>query len=241
MLTVNSKSRSDLQKLLCGLAFVIAFGFEASMARADDRVTSGTTNNPVSSSEDGVATEGRSANDVGQLVAQVKELRAELRRLTKLLERHLAETDGPADKKAVSPTQELPGPRVVMLYFTATWCGPCQTMTPIIERLKREGFPLRVVDVDAEPKTVKQYNVRSIPFFQMVVDGKPAEQVSGITTERQLREMLRVERGIADRVVRVDVVKEFNGNVADSHLELTAPASGVIGKLLTAPQPQQMP
>lgn len=81
-------------------------------------------------------------------------------------------------------------PDNVLLDFTATWCGPCQQMSPIVSRLERQGFPVRKVDVDQEPDLAAKYKVGSIPTFVLVSHGQEVDRVSGITTEQQLRSMV---------------------------------------------------
>ncbi|QDU08477.1 thioredoxin domain-containing protein [Gimesia aquarii] len=78
----------------------------------------------------------------------------------------------------------------VLLDFTATWCGPCQKMSPLISRLKREGYPIRKVDVDQEPELARRFNVSSIPAFVLVVGGQEVARSVGSTTESNLRRML---------------------------------------------------
>ena len=81
-------------------------------------------------------------------------------------------------------------PRGEVLDFSATWCGPCQQMNPIVSRLQREGYPIRKVDVDKERALAKQYNISSIPAFVLVVDGEEVARSVGATTESNLRRML---------------------------------------------------
>lgn len=89
-----------------------------------------------------------------------------------------------------------PASRGVLLDFTATWCGPCQQMNPIISRLKRQGYPVRKVDVDRERQLAQQFNVRSMPTFILVVDGQEQKRIVGMTSESQLRRMLsQIPRG----------------------------------------------
>lgn len=90
----------------------------------------------------------------------------------------------------VAADASQPASRGVLLDFTATWCGPCQQMNPIISRLKREGYPVRKVDVDQERSLAQQFNVRSMPTFILVVDGKERNRVVGMTSESQLKRML---------------------------------------------------
>ena len=90
----------------------------------------------------------------------------------------------------LSGTAQAAAPKGVLLDFTATWCGPCQKMSPLISRLKREGYPIKKVDVDQEPDLAKRFNVTSIPAFVLVVEGKEVARSVGSTTESNLRRML---------------------------------------------------
>ncbi|MCG6157343.1 trypsin-like peptidase domain-containing protein [Rubinisphaera margarita] len=91
----------------------------------------------------------------------------------------------------LSATANLASAQQAVLYdFSASWCGPCQQMKPIVHKLEREGFPVQVVDIDQNPNLARQYNVSSIPAFVLVVNGKEVAREVGRTTEGQLRRML---------------------------------------------------
>lgn len=90
----------------------------------------------------------------------------------------------------ISGSAAAAAPKGVLLDFTATWCGPCQKMSPLVSRLKREGYPIRKVDVDQEPELARRFNVSSIPAFVLVVEGKEVARSVGATTESSLRRML---------------------------------------------------
>jgi thiol-disulfide isomerase/thioredoxin len=81
-------------------------------------------------------------------------------------------------------------PRGEVLDFSATWCGPCQQMSPIVSRLEREGLPIRKVDVERERKLAEQLRVRSIPTFVLLIDGKEAHRIVGMTSEADLRRLI---------------------------------------------------
>jgi thiol-disulfide isomerase/thioredoxin len=81
-------------------------------------------------------------------------------------------------------------PDNILYDFSATWCGPCQQMHPIVARLEREGLPIKQVDVDANRALAQYYGVSSIPAFVLVINGKVAERSVGATSEGQLRQML---------------------------------------------------
>jgi thiol-disulfide isomerase/thioredoxin len=81
-------------------------------------------------------------------------------------------------------------PRGEVLDFSATWCGPCQQMNPIVSRLERQGYSIRKVDVDKEKDLADRFNVSSIPCFVLVVDGKEVTRLTGATSEEQLKRLL---------------------------------------------------
>ena len=48
-------------------------------------------------------------------------------------------------------------------YFSATWCGPCQTFKPIMNEISNEGHSVQFIDIDQQEDLARQYNVRSVP------------------------------------------------------------------------------
>lgn len=122
-------------------------------------------------------------------------------------------------------TKETDHATPVMYFFTAAWCTPCREMNPIIERLRREGYLIRSVDIDNEEMLAKKYGISSLPFFLLLIDGKEADHISRTATERQVREMVRQKR---IRRERVRAVHSYFGSVADSAMESCSPADGIV-------------
>jgi len=151
-------------------------------------------------------------------------------RLTEFLERQSAESNREQKRNSVRHSREDSGPRTVMLYFTASWCGPCQQLNPVIDRLKLEGFPIRQVDVDKEGDIVKEHKVSSIPCFIMITDGKRINDMCGLATEQSIRKFLRMER---HQIMEVPVIKEFRGGVSDGALRSISPDNGVVSDAQT--------
>jgi thioredoxin-like negative regulator of GroEL len=79
-----------------------------------------------------------------------------------------------------------------ILYFTAEWCNPCKKVKPIVEELNRESDDTRfqIVDADSEIDLVKSFEVRSIPTFILIEDGKEIKRVSGAQTKDQLQGLM---------------------------------------------------
>ena len=61
-----------------------------------------------------------------------------------------------------------------ILYFSATWCGPCKTLGPIIQESTTEGVIYDKIDVDSNPELSAQYGIRNIPAL-VLVDNKGNE------------------------------------------------------------------
>ena len=81
-------------------------------------------------------------------------------------------------------------PQGEVLDFTAKWCGPCRSVAPLVEKLKRQGYPIRKVDVEKHPELVKKYNVQTIPQFVLVINGKERTRVRGVQSESSLKRLL---------------------------------------------------
>ena len=80
-------------------------------------------------------------------------------------------------------------PRGEVLFFNATWCGPCRQMRPIVTGMRRDGYRMRGVDVDENRGLVEKYGIRSVPTFVFVENGKEVNRFNGGTSAAELRRM----------------------------------------------------
>lgn len=82
----------------------------------------------------------------------------------------------------------------VLVDFWATWCEPCKTLGPILEKLAGEyhgAFELAKVDVDAEQQIAAAFQIRSVPTVFLVRDGQIVDGFPGAMPEGQLRAFLQ--------------------------------------------------
>jgi thioredoxin 1 len=67
-----------------------------------------------------------------------------------------------------------------LIYFTATWCGPCRSQKPVIEEIKAAGkYKVYIVDIDNDPNTAAAWGVTIVPTVATVLDGKTTYRGQG--------------------------------------------------------------
>jgi thioredoxin 1 len=83
----------------------------------------------------------------------------------------------------------------VLVDFTATWCGPCKQLAPIVDQLATEldgKVKVGKLDVDDSPVTAGKYGVRGVPTVMVFNKGQRAAQHVGLTTKQKLLTLVEV-------------------------------------------------
>jgi thioredoxin len=82
----------------------------------------------------------------------------------------------------------------VLVDFYADWCGPCQMMAAILERVNAEfQQQLRVVKIDTEkyPEIASQHQVQALPTLVLFKHGQPVERIEGVVPADALVQKLQ--------------------------------------------------
>ena len=72
-----------------------------------------------------------------------------------------------------------------ILYFTATWCGPCKVLKPKIQAMQSQ-LPITILDVDTNAEAVGKYSIRNVPTIIVTNGSNEIGRLVGnnITQER---------------------------------------------------------
>lgn len=79
----------------------------------------------------------------------------------------------------------------VLLYFTASWCGPCKAMAPIIENVaQKTELPVAKVDVEEHQELVKAHKVKAVPTFLLLEKEEELSRLTGAQSEDGILSLL---------------------------------------------------
>lgn len=82
----------------------------------------------------------------------------------------------------------------VLVDFYAEWCGPCKTLAPILETVKKEmGDEVKIVkiDVDKNQLLASNYQVRGVPTLLLFKNGKQVWRQSGVLQKSDLINVIK--------------------------------------------------
>jgi thioredoxin len=84
----------------------------------------------------------------------------------------------------------LQGSEVPLLVdFYAPWCGPCQMMGPILEKVGAElkdRIKVVKINTDKYPDLASEHRITSLPTLVVFKDGKPVDRIEGLVRAEQL-------------------------------------------------------
>ncbi|HEU4458732.1 MAG TPA: tetratricopeptide repeat protein [Methylibium sp.] len=128
----------------------------------------------------------------------------------------------------------------VLLDIWAPWCGPCKSLSPVLEKLETAyagRFLLAKLNSDEEPEIAGQlsqaFGVRSIPFCVMFVGGQPVDGFVGALPEAQIRAFLDKHVPSADAAEAEEEAEEAEQLAAEG--DTTAAIEKLEHALATAP------
>jgi len=77
----------------------------------------------------------------------------------------------------------------VIVDFWAEWCGPCKMIAPLLDEIAREktgAVKVAKVNVDENQSRSFKYNIRAIPALLFFKNGQLRDQVTGVTSKKDL-------------------------------------------------------
>jgi thioredoxin len=84
----------------------------------------------------------------------------------------------------------------VLVDAWAEWCGPCRIIGPVVDQLAAESggrYKIAKLNVDENPRTSAQFNIRSIPTLLIFKNGKLVDQIIGVQPKQAIAARLSAQ------------------------------------------------
>ena len=82
----------------------------------------------------------------------------------------------------------------VLVDFWAEWCGPCKAIAPALDEISNEmsdNITVAKINIDENPNTAQEFNIRSIPALMIFKNGKLEAEMMGQIPKSQLEEWIK--------------------------------------------------
>jgi thioredoxin 1 len=90
---------------------------------------------------------------------------------------------------------------ITIVDFWAPWCGPCKTISPILDQIQTENKDVRVVKINVDEaddntsKTlIQENNIRAIPFLSIYKDGQIVDNIIGVVPKSHIEGVINKYR-----------------------------------------------
>ena len=84
----------------------------------------------------------------------------------------------------------IDGKEECIVDFYADWCGPCQMMMPVMEKIA-ENHTVYKINVDDENELALSYGIMSIPCIISFKDGKEYKKQVGMCSKSEIEDLLK--------------------------------------------------
>ncbi|KAA3657079.1 MAG: thiol reductase thioredoxin [Calditrichaeota bacterium] len=88
----------------------------------------------------------------------------------------------------------LQNPMPTLVEIGAEWCGGCEIMAPVLERLAvlfTDRVTFRKLDIDANEALAREYGVSELPFLLLFKNGRLVDHVVGVIPANELENRLK--------------------------------------------------
>jgi len=113
-----------------------------------------------------------------------------------------------------------------VIEFSGPGCLACQRMSPVVEKLKRQGYPIRVLDIRRAPRLARQLDIKLLPTFVLIKSGRAVKKIVGVTSESQLRSLAESARADKPKQPDADPGPSALARITNASRTAAGPAAG---------------